>query len=249
LFEVFGFGQKTNIDLPAESTGLLPTPGKLHPNGKLEWSLPTPYSLAIGHNVLANSMQLARAYAIFANGGLAVQPHLIRKVVKDGKTLVDNTAYRASRPVLSPSIARRVVRSMKYVTKEGGSSKRADILGYTEAGKSGTAEKIIDGNYAKDHNISSFVGFAPAENPRFVLIVSLDDPERKVIPGVGKHQLGGVCSGPIFREIATKTLEYLGVTPDDPYGMAPGDPRRDPKRADWMPEVQALRELYEQWNR
>jgi cell division protein FtsI (penicillin-binding protein 3) len=249
LYEIFGFGQKTGIDLPAESTGLLPTPGKLHPNGKLEWSLPTPYSLAIGHNILCNSLQLARAYAILGNGGLAVQPHLIRKVVKNNQTIIDNTHYRASKQVLSPAITRQIVRSMKFVTKEGGTSKRADILGYTEAGKSGTAEKIVDGLYVKDHNISSFVGFAPAHHPRFVLIVSLDDPERKIIPGYGKHQLGGVCAGPIFREIATKALQYLGETPDDPYGLAPGDPRRDSKKADWVAEVEGLKQLYDKWNR
>lgn len=249
LFEIFGFGQKTGIDLPAESIGLLPTPGKLHPNGKLEWSLPTPYSLAIGHNILCNSLQLARAYAIFANGGFAVQPHLIRKIVKNNQTIIDNTHYRASKQVLSPSITRPIVRAMKFVTKEGGTSRRGDILGYTEAGKSGTAEKIVDGTYAKDHNISSFVGFAPAHHPRFVLIVSIDDPVRKVIPGVGKHQMGGICAAPVFREIATRALQYLGETPDDPYGLAPGDPRRDPKRADWAAEVEGLKQLYDKWNR
>ncbi|HSX11260.1 MAG TPA: penicillin-binding protein 2 [Chlamydiales bacterium] len=248
LYEVFGFGQKTNIDLPAESIGLLPTPGKLHPNGKLEWSVPTPYSLAIGHNILVNSMQLVRAFAILANGGLAVRPHLIRQIVKEGKVIVDNTRYRATTQVLSPAISRLLVRGMKFVTKEGGTSKRADIMGYTEAGKSGTAEKIIDGIYSKDHNVSSFVGFAPAHHPRFVLIVTIDDPVKKIIPGVGKHQMGGVCAAPVFREIATKSLQYLGVTPDDPYGFAPGDPRRDSKRADWTAEVQNLRELYEKWN-
>jgi cell division protein FtsI (penicillin-binding protein 3) len=248
LSEIFGFGQKTHIDLPAESVGLLPTPGKLHPNGKLEWSVPTPYSLAIGHNILVNSIQLLRAYAILANGGLDVRPHLIREVVKNGAVLIDNTEYRATKQLLSPSITRPLVRAMKFVTKEGGTSKRADILGYTEAGKSGTAEKIIDGVYSKDHHISSFVGFAPADHPRFVLMVSIDDPEKKIVPGVGKQQMGGICAAPVFREIATRSLQYLGVTPDDPYGYAPGDPRRDPKRADWIAEVKELRELYEKWN-
>jgi cell division protein FtsI (penicillin-binding protein 3) len=248
LCEVFGFGQKTNVDLPAESVGLVPTPGKLHPNGRLEWSVPTPYSLAIGHNILVNSLQLVRAYALFANDGLMVQPHLIRKIVKDGKVLVDNTRYRAQIQVLSKDIVRPIVRAMKFVTKEGGTSRRADIMGYTEAGKSGTAEKIIDGVYSKDHNVSSFIGFAPAYNPRFVLIVTVDDPVKKVIPGVGRHQMGGVCAAPIFREIARKSLQYLGVTPDDPYGFAPGDPRYDPNKADWVAEVRELKELYEKWN-
>ena len=253
LIDLFGFGQKTNIELPAESGGLVPTPGKLHPNGKPEWSLPTPYSLAIGYNILVNSMQMVRAYAVLANGGLSVQPHLIRKIVKtlptgEKQVLVDNTSYRASQRVLSESIAREICRGMKYTTKEGGIAKLADIIGYTEAGKSGTAEKIVDGNYSKDHHVSSFLGIAPADNPRFVLLVSIDDPEKKFIPGVGKHQLGGICAGPVFREISARALQYLGVAPDDPYGYPYGDPRRDPKRADWAREVQDLKELYEKWN-
>jgi cell division protein FtsI (penicillin-binding protein 3) len=253
LQELFGFGLKTQIELPAESAGLLPTPGKLHPNGKLEWSIPTPYSLAIGHNILINAIQMVKAYAILANGGKSVQPHLVRKIVKtlpDGtkQVLVDKTLKESPKQVLNPAFCKAIVHSMKFATKEGGTSKRADIMGYTEAGKSGTAEKVIDGNYAKDHNISSFLGFAPAKNPRFVLLVSIDDPEKKFIPGVGKHQFGGICAAPVFREIATRALQYLGVAPDDPYGYAPGDPRRDAARADFMTEVKSLKELYDRWN-
>lgn len=248
LEEVFGFGQKTQVELPAESSGLLPTPGKLHPNGKLEWSLPTPYSLAIGHNILINGLQLVRAYAILANGGKAVQPHLVRKIVKNGEILADFSDYRANEQVLSASICETIIRSMKFVTKEGGNSKRADIPGYTEAGKSGTAEKIIDGHYSKDHNISSFLGIAPAKNPRFVLLVSIDDPEKKLIPGVGGQQFGGICAAPVFRDIAVLSLQYLGVDPDDPYGYPVGDPRRNGEKADFVKEVQALKELYETWN-
>lgn len=232
----FGFGIKTNVELPAESGGLLPTPGKVHPNGKLEWSVPTPASLSIGHNILVNSLQIVRSYAILANGGMDVQPHLLRKIVKDGKTLVDNTLPKPMRRILSPTITKPIIRAMKFATKDGGTSKRADIMHYTEAGKSGTAEKIIDGIYSKDHNISSFAGFAPANTPRFVLLVSIDDPEKKVIPGVGKHQMGGVCAAPVFRNIATQALEFLGVAPDDP------------NRDDWAMEVKALKELYEKWN-
>ena len=248
LHDFFGFGQKTKIELPAESSGLLPTPGKLHPNGKLEWSVPTPYSLAIGHNILVNSIQIVRAYAILANGGYQVQPHIVRKIVKNKTVLVDNTTLKQQHQILDTPLAKQIVRAMKYVTKEGGTSKRADIPGYSEAGKSGTAEKVIDGIYSKDHQISSFLGFAPAEKPRFVLLVSIDDPEKKFLPGVGKQQLGGVCAAPVFREIATRALQYLGVTPDDPYGYPPGDPRRDSKKADWAQEIQSLKNLYQQWN-
>jgi cell division protein FtsI (penicillin-binding protein 3) len=254
LQETFAFGLKTNIELPAETAGLLPRPGKLHPNGKLEWSLPTPYSLAIGHNILVNAVQMVRAYAVLANGGKLIEPHLVRKIVKtlpDGSKsiLLDRTSQVEGKEVLSSSFCKSIVNSMKFATKEGGTSKRGDVMGYTEAGKSGTAEKVLDGIYSKDHNISSFLGFAPAKNPRFVLLVSIDDPEKKFIPGVGKHQFGGICSAPVFREIATRALQYLGVAPDDPYGYLPGDPRRNAEKADFTKEIRELKELYEVWNR
>jgi cell division protein FtsI (penicillin-binding protein 3) len=255
LEETFGFGQKTNIELPAENQGLLPTPGKLHPNGKLEWSLPTPYSLAIGHNILINSIQMVRAYAAIANGGTLVQPHIIRKIVRkkvDGtqEIIIDRTGalMPQGKQVLDPAVAERIVRGMKFVTKEGGTSKRADVMGYTEAGKSGTSEKVIAGTYSKQHHISSFLGFVPAKNPRFVLLVSLDDPELKYIAGVGKQQHGGVCSAPIFRQISERSLQYLGIEPDDPFGYPPGDPRRNSQKADWTAEVEALKKIYLQWN-
>ena len=254
LEKTFGFGQKTLIELPGENPGLLPTPGKLHPNGKLEWSVPTPYSLCMGHNILVNSIQMVRAYAAIANGGLLVQPHLVRKIVRKGKNgpeiLLDRTGSRAfqAKRVFSREIAETITKGLKFVTKEGGTSKLADLYGYTQAGKSGTAEKIIDGIYSEQHNISSFVGFAPAKNPRFVLLVSVDDPERRFVPGVGKHQMGGVCASPIFREIATRSLQYLGVEPDDPFGYPPGDPRRDSEKADFTKEIRELKQLYQQWN-
>lgn len=253
LTEIFGFGKKTQVELPAESPGLVPSPGKIHPNGKLEWSAPTPYSLAIGHNILINSVQMVRAYAILANGGFEVTPHLVRKIVKKNENgshliLLDRSSNRLGKQVLKTSIAKRVCQAMKYVTKEGGSGRRADVYGYTEAGKSGTAEKIIGGEYSKSKNISSFLGFAPANNPRFVLLVSIDEPESKFIPGVGKQQYGGVCAAPIFREIATGALQYLGVEPDDPFGYPIGDPRRDLNRADMTAELQKLKKDYQKYN-
>ena len=242
----FGFGQKTGIELPAEQTGFLPTPGKVYPNGKLEWSVPTPFSLAIGYNLLVNGLQLVRAYSMLANGGSLPQAHLVRKIVKNEDPIF--THKLSCRQILTPSITEPIIRAMKYTTKLGGTGKAADIMGYTEAGKSGTAEKIQDGVYAKDHHISSFIGFAPAHSPRFVLLVSIDDPEVRYLPGIGKQQMGGTCAAPVFREIASRALQYLGVAPDDPYGYPVGDPRRDADRADWMQELKNLQALYDEWN-
>lgn len=256
LSEIFGFGVKTGIELPSESPGLLPTPGKLHPNGKMEWSTPTPFSIAFGHNILVSSIQMLRAYAVIANGGYEIRPTLIRKIVRhhrDGREelVLDNTSperVKTFRLVLEPEIIREVIKAMKAVTKPGGTASKGDIYGYTEVGKTATTEKIVGGTYSKKDHISTFIGFAPAKDPRFVLLVAIDDPEFKYIPGVGKNQMGGNCCAPTFSEIGLRVLQYLGVEPDDPHGFPVGDPRRDETKADWMKEIKALKELYQQWN-
>ncbi len=244
LETIFGFGQKTGIELPAESSGLLPRMGKVHPNGKMEWSTATPFSLAFGHNILVNSMQLLRAYAIIANGGFDVRPTVIRSIVKerqDGSTevILDNHAKKSVQQrvrLLEPEIVREVVHAMKYVTKPGGGGVIADIPRFTRAGKTRTSEKIVKGVYSKKNHIATFVGFAPAEHPRFVLFVAFDEPEHKWVPGKGRNHMGGTCAAPAFREIGRQVLEYLGVEPDDPFNE------------DWKSEAQALRELYHTWN-
>ncbi|MBI3236953.1 MAG: penicillin-binding protein 2, partial [Chlamydiales bacterium] len=256
LSDIMGFGKKTGIELPSESPGMLPTPGKKYPNGKLQWSVPTPFSLAFGHNLLCNSLQVLRSYAVIANGGYDVEPTIVRKVVKKGRDgteeiLLDHTQpERISRfpRLLESDIALEVVKALKYVTKPGGSGGKADIYGYTEAGKSGTSEKIVGGTYSKKDHVSMFIGFAPAEKPEFILLVVIDDPEFKYIPGVGKNQHGGHCAAPAFSEIGLRTLQYLGIAPDDPYGYPVGDPRRDSKKADWVEKAESLRKLYQEWN-
>ncbi len=249
----FGFGLKTGIELPCEVEGLLPRIGKCHPNGALEWSVPTPYSLAIGHNIQATTLQILRAYAIFANGGYFVKPTLIKKIVKnkyDGSSeiLYEMKPELSKEPVLDSGILKNVVDCMKYTTKKGGSAFRADIWGYTEAGKTGSAEKVIKGVYSKDHNLCSFIGFAPLSKPRFVLVIAIDEPAPIYIPGFGKNSRGSQCAAPVFREIGKRALAIMGETPDDPHGYPVGDPRHDPLKADWYPETVKLTSLYNQWN-
>lgn len=232
LENIFGFSHKTGIELPSESRGMLPRPGR-----PKEWSKPTPYVLAIGYNLLVNSLQMTRAFAMIANGGLAVKPTLIR----DTKPVLERK--------FSQKISDQIIDALKLVTKPGGSSTRADVRGYTEAGKSGSAEKIIDGSYSKKIHYSSFVGFAPAHHARFVLFIGIDEPEYRYIPGYGKTHYGGKCAAPVFRNIATRALHYLGVPPDDPYGYPIGDPRYNPEKADSLDKMRALRGLYDEWNK
>lgn len=251
LHTVFGFGLKTGIELPAESAGVLPTPGKKHPNGAFEWSIPTPFSMAFGHNLQANSIQLLRAYAVLANGGDFVKPTLVKRIERKqagGGSTVLFTQKPERHRVLDSSIAARVIQAMKYTTKPGGTAPRGDIWGYTEAGKSSTAKKIIDGRYSEVRYAPGFVGMAPAKDPAFILTITMDEPEYAYIPGWGKNHNGGTCCSPVFREIARRSLECLGIAPDDPAGYPPGDPRYDPKRADWVMETRQLRELCDKWN-
>ncbi len=255
LHDIFSLGEKTGIELPGETAGLLPTPGKKHPNGALEWSGGTPYALAFGHNIMVNGLQMLKSYAVIANGGFEVKPTIVRKIVKSRpegeEILLDHTGKERAagfKRVLEKSVCDEVIKAMKLVTKPGGTASRADIYGYTEAGKTGTSEKIIQGRYSKNIHFSTFIGFAPTIDPRFVLIVAIDEPESKYIPGLGKNQHAGNCAAPAFREIGARTLQYLGAQPDDPYGFPVGDPRYNAEKADMIPTIRTLKALYEQWN-
>lgn len=247
LHSVFGFGKKTGIELPSESVGLLPKPGRKHQNGTLEWSTATPFSIAFGHNIQATSLQMLRAYAIMVNGGKSVQPTLIRKIVRGDEVLYEREKGETTQ-LIPKNVLEKVVKAMKYTTKPGGCARRADIWGYTEGGKTATTEKIVNGTYAKKINITSFIGFAPATNPAFVLLVTVDEPEWAYIPGVGKNQMASYSCAPLFKEIARRSLEYLSVEPDDPHGFPVGDPRYDKEKADWVKESKALDDLYQKWN-
>lgn len=249
LEEVFGFGKKTGLEFPYESSGLLPYPGKISPGKPLNWSKATPFSLAIGYNLLANSMQMIRAFAIICNGGYDVKPTLIKKIVKREEILFESKSHLEKKLLLNPSISREIVYALKSVTKPGGYASRADIPGYTEAGKTGTTEKVINGTYSKTNHFSSFIGFAPADNPRFVLLIAIDEPAYRHLPGTGMSFFGGGCASPVFRNILTRTFKYLGIPPDDPYGYSIGDPRYDFSKADYSSQVKMLQELYKEWNK
>lgn len=247
LEEVFGFGVATGIEFPGESPGLLPTPNKRYSSGRLQWSTPTPYSLSFGYNLLANSIQVMRAFAIIANGGYSVQPTLLKKIVKNGEVIFDH-GKRERKQVLSLEISRELICALKAVTKPGGAGVRADIPGYTEAGKTGTAEKVIRGVYSKRRHFGSFIGFAPADHPQFLLYVAIDDPEYRYLPGIGTIHFGGRCAAPPFRRIMQRTFNYLGIPPDDPHGYPRDDPRFNSEKADWNEQVNILKELYTEWN-
>jgi cell division protein FtsI (penicillin-binding protein 3) len=249
-----GFGKRTGIEIPAETVGFVPTPGKFYKSGKMQWSKSTPYSLAMGYNILVNGIQMVKAYAILANYGMDVEPTILKKIVRNKKNGTSEIIFDNSKKlkknvrILEKADVAQIINALKFTTKVGGTAKLGDIKGFTEAGKTGTSEKIVDGKYSNKLHISSFIGFAPARNAKFVLLVVIDEPEKRYVPGVGGLWYGGVAAAPIFREIGRRTLEYLGVEPDDPFGYPDLDPRSDSKKADWFYEVKLMKKLYDSWN-
>lgn len=235
-----GFGRKTGIELPSEASGLVPSPHRFHINGSLEWSLSTPYSLAMGYNILATGIQMVQAYAILANGGYAVRPTLVKKIVSASGEEYHLPTKEKTR-LFSEEITREVIRAMRFTTLPGGSGFRASPKHHSSAGKTGTTEKMIHGKYDKRRHIASFIGFTPVESsegnfPPLVMLVSIDDPEYGLRADGTKNYMGGRCAAPIFSRVADRTLLYLGILPDK-------------KLRNCDEEAAALKRLYEEWNR
>jgi len=198
----FGFGKKTGIELPGEEVGLL------RPWQK--WDKATWSRAPIGQGVSVTAIQLASAYQAIANDGVRMQPHIVSKVVD----AYGNETYRhlnreIGRPV-SARAARQIRNVMKGVATKDGTARRAALRGYTVAGKTGTAQKVIGRSYAPGLYRATFVGIVPADQPRLVILVTLDFDEKRPY-----HQ-GGNSSAVVFRRLATASLRYMMIPPDKP---------------------------------
>jgi cell division protein FtsI (penicillin-binding protein 3) len=201
--EAFGFGRKTGIDLPGEISGLF--------RDHRLWSGVSLATISIGQEIGVTPIQMAAAYGAIANGGTLVRPMIVSEVRdRDGGKSVRNAPAAAGRAV-SPETCRTLQRILQRVV-ESGTGQKAKPAGYTAAGKTGTAQKIDQrtGLYSKDDYISSFVGFAPAREPKLVILVMVDSPT-----GVA---WGGSVAAPVFRAVAEQGLAYLQVPPDDVGG-------------------------------
>jgi cell division protein FtsI (penicillin-binding protein 3)/stage V sporulation protein D (sporulation-specific penicillin-binding protein) len=195
----FGFGAPTGIDFPGESPGFaLPLD---------QWSGSTIGTVPIGHGIAVTPIQMARAYATIANGGILVRPHLIDRI--DGQAI----ATTKKRRIVSRSVSKQMLSMLRAVVLEGTGTEAA-IPGYTVAGKTGTAAKIdSNGRYSTSRYVASFVGLVPATKPRLVIMVMVDEPRGNIY--------GGVVAAPAFREIARFNLQHLEVPPDAPRTSKP----------------------------
>ncbi len=195
----FGFGEKSGIDLPGDSGGLVPP--------KNRWTTVTLASTSFGHNIGVTGIQLVSAISALANGGVRMRPYLVQKVVEADGTVVDVVEPAEVGRVVPEEVARAVGAMMETVVGPEGSGSLAALDDYRVAGKTGTAQKVdnVSGGYS-DERIASFVGFVPASRPRLTILVVLDEPKTSVY--------GGVVAAPVFREVARDALRYLGVPPD-----------------------------------
>ena len=228
--EKFGFGKNTGIDMPGEVPGLL--------RNAESWSAIDLATHAFGQGISATPLQMAMAYAAVANGGFLMRPYVVRKVLSSsGQVLLENQPHVVRR-VISEKTARLLASMLKEVTNEGGTGVAASIEGFEVAGKTGTAQKadLARGGYSAKKRVASFVGFVPADAPRLVVFVLVDEPEVNVY--------GGVVAAPIFRNIARGALRHLAVAPQKPdltpsVGQMEAPFRRAPAKEDDRIEADA----------
>jgi cell division protein FtsI (penicillin-binding protein 3) len=237
----FGFGKPTSPDFPGESPGIVWDPAK--------WTDSALASVSMGYQVGVTPLQMVTAVSAVANGGELMEPRIIGAVYRD--QLRYPVHQKVVRRVIDQNTAATLTTIMEGVVEKG-TAKAAQIPGYTIAGKTGTAAKLVDGRYSKQEYNASFVGFVPSRNPVFAIIVVTDSPR------AGTYY-GGSVSAPIFKRIAEAALRHQGVpTSIDPPpavlvsrpGSSPADRRdipqfqstvvQNPAPADVVPDVTGM---------
>ncbi|WP_321407249.1 penicillin-binding transpeptidase domain-containing protein [Tolumonas auensis] len=188
-FEEFGLGQDSGTGLMGESSGMIPL--------RSRWSKIELATLGFGYGLRVTPLQLTAAYAALANKGIR-KPVSVLKVSQSPK----------GERIIDPLIAEQVIHALESVVEEGGTGGKAAVPGYRIAGKTGTAKVATAGGYGKDY-VGTFVGFAPVSNPRFAMVVIINEPH-------GTSYYGGSVAGPTFAEVMSSALQLYNVPPDAP---------------------------------
>ena len=223
----FGFGSPTGIELPGEECGILYDPKMMYE--------PDVATMAIGQGIAVTPLQVLRAICAIANGGELLQPYIIKKIVAPDGSIIREGKKQVVRNVITPEVASQMRAMMEKVVSEGG-GKTAAIKGYRIAGKTGTAEKLAEGGgYAAGQYIASFVGFVPADKPKYAMLVMLDRPQGAFY--------GSQVSAPIFRDTLQQILVAKGIQPTNREGLPSFEMMNDAKakaKAKQMPQVLLL---------
>jgi len=195
----FGFGELTGVDLPGEITGKLREPR--------DWSNISLDSLSIGQEISVTPLQITRAFAVIANGGILYTPYVVKEILNHDGAPVLQVEPTKVRRVISRKTA-QFLREILTKVVERGTGKRARVNGYRVAGKTGTSQKFNStlGDYSNTRLVTSFIGFAPAEYPRVVISAIIDEP--------ALNEWGGTVAAPLFKRIAERVLPYLDIPPE-----------------------------------
>ncbi|MDD4872827.1 MAG: penicillin-binding protein 2, partial [Kiritimatiellae bacterium] len=191
----FGIGSKTGLDMPGEETGILrPLSG---------WSGISATRIAIGQGVAVTALQMVNMISAIANDGYLMRPYIVSQVLRSNGTVLINTKPEVlSRPISSETAA--IMRKLLLrVTEDGGTGRKARVEGYEVAGKTGTAQKPVDGGYSSTAYTASFLGFLPADDPEIAMVTVIDEPQ--------PIHLGGTVAAPIFSKLAHQPVRCLDI--------------------------------------
>ena len=202
----FGFGSKLNINLPGEEKGQL--------NNYKAWSKISSSRIGIGQGITATALQMISLYSTIANDGKMMRPLIVKKIESaDGKLIHEYKSEIIKNPI-SLNTSNKLKEMLVAVVEENGTGSKANIKGYKIAGKTGTAQKVKPknegGGYYDDKEVTSFIGFFPANNPQISILVMADEPSVLVN---GKLPGGGTVCAPAFKQIAEHTIKYLKIAP------------------------------------
>lgn len=190
MYDAVGFGQAPHSGFPGEASGRL--------RAWKTWRPIEQATMSYGYGVSVSLMQMAKSYQIFAGDG-QIRPITFQKLV----------APLPGKQVIKPETAAAMRKMLEMVTLPGGTAPKAQVVGYRVGGKTGTAHKLVNGGYAEDRYIASFVGLAPISDPRLIVGVMIDEPS------AGQHY-GGLVSAPVFSAVVKECMRMLGIPPDAP---------------------------------
>jgi len=196
----FGFGQRTGIPLPGEVNG---TARPVNTWTKLSIS-----RIPMGHEADCTPLQMVMAMSAIANKGMLMRPMLVDRFVDESGRAIAKFEPQPLRQVVSAETAAKMVVALKSAVSTNGTGVKARLTYYTAAGKTGTAQKIVNGHYSRSNHFSSFIGFFPADDPELCISVVLDDPK--------KGYYGSETGAPVFQRIAERSANYLAIPPEIP---------------------------------
>lgn len=196
--ETFGYGKKSGIEIPGEAAGIIYPVEK---TGEVELA-----TMSFGQGISVTPLQMINSVAAIANDGKLLKPTLIKEIQDSKGNIISRHEKQEIKTPISSQTAAKVIDLMESVINAGGSVSKID--GYRLAGKSGTAQKVLNGKYQEGAYIGSFVGVAPVEDPQLVVLTIIDEPR-------GGSYYGGVIASPVVRDIMSYSLRYLGINPDN----------------------------------